>query len=103
MNCAQCASDFAPRIHNALYCSSSCKHKAWRTKRGDVMRQQWRDYHHSEKGVLTKLLNYAHDRARAEGVAFDLDREWLKQKLDGKVCELTGLPYRNGSPGAAYR
>lgn len=66
------------------------------------MRQQWRNYHYSEKGVLTKLLNYARDRARTEAVAFDLDREWLKPKLDAGVCELTGLPYRNVSSGG-YR
>ena len=63
------------------------------------MRQQWREYHRSERGVLTKLLNYAHDRARAEGVTFDLDREWLKPKLDAGVCEVTGLPYQSVAPG----
>jgi hypothetical protein len=99
MNCLHCGVTSDRKAHNAIYCSERCKQKSWRSKRGDIMRAQWRKYHRSETGVITKLLNYARDRSRSEGVFFDLDREWLKQKLDRGVCEVTGLRYQNIAPG----
>ena len=38
------------------------------------------------------MLRGAQNRAKEQGVACDLDRDWIKKKLAGR-CELTGLPF----------
>ena len=39
-----------------------------------------------------RLLRAAADRARREGVAFELCRDWLVPKLGAGQCEVTGIP-----------
>lgn len=71
-------------------------------KHGDRARAQWREWSMSPEGTVTVLLNYARDRARRAGVPFDLDRQFVRLKLAGGVCELSGLTIQRVSPGA-YR
>jgi hypothetical protein len=40
------------------------------------------------KGSLNTLI----ERAKAKGLAFDLDEQWVEEKLDAGVCEATGQP-----------
>jgi hypothetical protein len=72
---------------------------AYRARDPGRSRAAWREYSMSPKGTVTVLLNYARDRARNAGLSFDLDRDWLGQKLDTGVCELSGLPIQRISPG----
>jgi hypothetical protein len=37
------------------------------------------------------LVNSARNRAKKENVDFDLDREWVAEKLKAGVCEVTGM------------
>jgi hypothetical protein len=39
------------------------------------------------------MVNTARNRAKTTGVAFDLDRNWLEEKLRSGPCEVTGLPF----------
>jgi hypothetical protein len=53
----------------------------------------------SPKGTVTVLLNYARDRARRQGLAFDLDRDFVQSRLEAGLCEVSGLPIERVSPG----
>lgn len=75
------------------------KQAAYFARNPEKCRARWRAYAMSPRGTITALLNYAHDRARKDGLAYDLDREWLSEKLERGVCEVSGLPVRRISPG----
>jgi hypothetical protein len=53
----------------------------------------------SADGTVTVLLNYARDRARRNKLPFDLDRQFVREKLEGGVCELSGLRIERAAPG----
>lgn len=53
----------------------------------------WRKYAKTEKGIITTLLNYAKDRAEKFNIPFELDREFIKAKLDKGICEVSGLEF----------
>jgi len=72
---------------------------AYRGRNPDRSRAQWRAWSRSAEGTITVLLNYARDRARRLQLPFDLDREFLRQKLEAGVCELSGLPIERVAPG----
>ena len=72
--------------------SSAERQKQYRARNPERSRSSWRQYALTEKGTITVLLNYARDRARRQGLAFDL-------KLAAGTCELTGISLERLSPG----
>lgn len=75
------------------------RQKQYRARNPERSRNSWRQYALTEKGTITVLLNYARDRSKRQGLAFDLDREWLAAKLAVGTCELTGVGLERLSPG----
>jgi hypothetical protein len=73
-----------------------------RAKDIEKSRTAWRDWSRTPEGTVTVLLNYARDRARREGLPFDLEREFIREKLSLGVCELSGLAIQRIAPGG-YR
>lgn len=71
----------------------------YRAKDVAAANRRWRDWSMSPQGTVTVLLNYARDRARREGLPFDLSREFVRKKLDRGVCELSGIGFRREPPG----
>jgi hypothetical protein len=68
------------------------RQRRYRAKYPGRSAENWRRYAASEKGTLTVLLNYAHDRSQREGVEFSLSRDWLaKQLVQG--CALSGIAF----------
>lgn len=39
------------------------------------------------------MVNGARRRAKDQGVDFDLDLDWVKQKIEAGKCEVTGIPF----------
>ena len=75
---------------------------AYRARHPGRSQAAWRAYAMRPEGTITVLLNYARDRARKANLPFDLEREWLREKLERGVCELSGLTIERVSPGG-YR
>lgn len=75
---------------------------AYRARDPERSRKQWREWAMSPEGTITVLLNYARDRARRQELPFDLDREFLREKLARGKCELSGLTLQRVAPGG-YR
>jgi hypothetical protein len=64
--------------------------------------KQFSKFYCTHKGRATHMLNNAHSRARKLGVNCTLTHEWIQQKLDVGVCEVTGIPFQftiNGGKG----
>ena len=72
---------------------------AYYARNPERSRARWRAYAMSDRGTVTKLLNYARDRSKLYDVPFELDRDWLREKLERGVCEVSGLPVQRISPG----
>ncbi len=88
---------------DAIKCDGNCDgaSRQEKSRRKDPTRHKevWRKWAFSLDGTMTLLLNYARDRARRLQLPFDLDREFLRQKLEAGVCELSGLPIERVAPG----
>jgi len=64
--------------------------------------KKFEKYYLSTKGRAAHMLNNARRRAKEKGVVFDLTTDWLLEKLDKGICEVTGLPMAvniNGGKG----
>ena len=72
---------------------------AFRKRDPERSRETWRKWSRTPNGTVTVLLNYARDRARRAGLPFELDREFVAEKLLAGVCELSGLPLQREQPG----
>jgi len=48
---------------------------------------------HRKKPVHKVLLNNAKNRARAKGLEFSLTSEWLLERLEKGLCEVTGINF----------
>jgi len=66
---------------------------AYRSRNPERSKQHWRDYSNTLNGTATLLLNYANDRAKRNNLAYDLDRDFVLEKLKVGKCELTDLPF----------
>lgn len=75
------------------------RQRAYQARHSERAKANWKRYSLSPKGTATLLLNYAKDRARRQGLAFELDKEWLDPKLETNVCEFTGLPLKRVAMG----
>lgn len=47
----------------------------------------------SRKGVLVTLLGAARARAKSKGLLYDLDFQWLSEKIEAGTCELSGIVF----------
>lgn len=69
----------------------------YRDKHTDEERERCRAkavvYRTTHKGRADRLISGAKRRAAAIGVPFDLDLQWLIERLDAGVCEVTGVPF----------
>lgn len=106
--CIACNAQVAnSRRADALYCTRECsnrnRQKAYYQRDPKRSTKLWRTYYRSDRGTITALLGNAQDRARRGGFAFDLDREFVAQKLAAGVCEYTGLPFERGWSGEDFR
>ena len=64
--------------------------------------KKFEKYYLSTKGRAAHMLNNARRRAKEKNVVFDLTTDWLLEKLDKGICEVTGLPMAvniNGGKG----
>jgi len=97
MYCLECNKLIQGKRKDAIYCSSKCRNnhrqKRYRIKNLDHVRQTWRNYSDTTNGTASLLLNYAKDRAKRYDLPFDLDKEFVLEKLNNGRCELTDLPF----------
>ena len=63
-------------------------------------REKWKLYHQTAKAKMrqdpwaraSRLLTWVRARAARKGCEFDLDVEWIGERLEAGCCEVTGLP-----------
>lgn len=95
MMCLECDETVLYKRSDAKYCSVKCrnnyKQKAHYARNTERVKQQWRNYSDTVDGTATLLLNYAKDRAKKNNLAFDLDKDFILEKLKIGKCELTDL------------
>lgn len=84
---------------NTMALTNAEKQKRYRQKHPKRTSEAWQRYAHSDKGTVTLYLNYAQDRSRKHNLPYNLDREWLLEKLKKGVCELSGLVFVRTPPG----
>jgi hypothetical protein len=76
-------------------------------------RTEFKEKYATTYGRARHLLNSIRSRAKEKGLPFDLDVEWLFERIKAGVCEVTGLPFSLTSrsfcpsvdqrqPGAGY-
>lgn len=63
--------------------------KKFRQENPDYLKQQRKN--HWEKNRHCVLWSSAKKSAKVQNVKFDLTKEWIKQRLDFGICEMTGL------------
>jgi hypothetical protein len=101
--CLKCETPFKPRRSDGKYCSKRCSAAAstarYAARQPVEVRAQWRKYFYTERGTVTALLNNSSDRAKRAGLPYDLDREWLTEKLKPMICEMSGLPLERSARG----
>jgi hypothetical protein len=54
-------------------------------------KNKFEKYYVSTKGRATHMLNNAKRRALSKGIKFELTPDWLIEKLDKGLCEVTGI------------
>lgn len=59
-------------------------------------------HYESIRGRSCHLLNNAKKR-QSKWTSFDIDREFIEQKLKNGVCEITGIPFDFTSPGESKK
>ena len=106
--CIACGDPVPPTLRSdAVYCRRACsnnaRQSAYAKRQPKRTREAWHRYYRSDRGTITALLNGAQDRARRGGFDFDLDRDFIAQKLAAGVCEYTGLPFERERSGEDFR
>jgi hypothetical protein len=79
------------RTKQELRADAADRQRRYKKRHPDRVRENWRRYRATSRGSITQLLNNAKDRAKREGVDFNLTREWVEKRLNAGICELTGL------------
>lgn len=70
-----------------------CKNEKQKVRRESGASVEWeREYRKTPEGRAKTLLNHSQHRAKQKNLPYDLDREWLLEKINNGVCEVTGLP-----------
>ena len=65
-------------------------------------KRKFEKYYLSNNGRAAHMLNNARARSKRKGLSCTITQEWIKNKLDIGVCEVTGLPLEiniNGGKG----
>ena len=65
-------------------------------------KKKFENYYVSTNGRAAHMLNNARSRAKRKGLLCSITQEWIKNKLDIGICEVTGLPMTiniNGGKG----
>ena len=70
----------------------------WYTPEKFKLRNDYIIGHHAKNrlnnsGRAQQILNNAKGRVKKTGGVVEIDKEWIKQKLDTGVCEFTGLKF----------
>lgn len=126
LECAYCEKPFQKRRgKTGLYCSNKCRNKAkwanpakrkemgkkwteWRAKNKARYVRYHNDYYNAQKIKWNKnypwrsLLRGAKSRAAKNGLLFDLDIEWAKNRWTG-FCEMTGLSFSSPERRVGYK
>lgn len=74
----------------------------YRKRHPERVRNSWRKWSLSLDGTATLLLNYARDRSRRNGLPFNLDRDFILEKLESGVCEISGIELERTYSGKYY-
>ncbi len=91
--CIQCGVDISHKSRKALYCGTKCKCKYLRSNDPTGKRAEYRErYLRETGGKAVQLYHGAKSRSKKERLEFELTPEWIQQKLDTGICEVTGLP-----------
>ena len=80
---------------NGFYCRpcSREKQRQYRRDRPALYRQLDRQRHAAADRRAYHLVRTARCRAAEKGWAFDLTPQWVQERLERGVCEVTGLPF----------
>ena len=71
--------------------TAALRQQEYRERYPDRARENCKRYYRTVKGTVRCLLRNAKDTAQRKGLDFNLDEEWLFQKVEAGVCEVTGL------------
>jgi len=82
-------------------------HEVWKQKHGEshvraIEYTQFSNFYQTTKGRATHMLNNARKRSKVNGIECSLTQDWIKEKLDNGICEVTGIPFvlqMNGGKG----
>lgn len=67
--------------------------RTYRENNRALMREKNLRYQSTVPGRASNLWKTAMHRAKMKGIAFDLPREWVIEKLKLGICEITGLEF----------
>lgn len=55
--------------------------------------ERYKRYYCTMKGRAYQLYHMARDRAKKRGYDFNITGDWIREKLEAGVCEVTGIPF----------
>jgi hypothetical protein len=68
----------------------------------NVERRQFSKYYNTSAGRADHMLNNARSRGKRKNIQVTITKDWIKERLDVGVCEVTGIPFifeSNGGKG----
>lgn len=68
----------------------------------ETSEKSFKKFYCTLNGRATHMLNNCKNRAKKHNLPFDLDKEFILNKLEAGVCEITGIPFEikiNGGKG----
>lgn len=93
--CKKCSNVNSARGHAANPKASTARHQKYKDSHREQIEEYRKKFYKENRFQLALLgsMRSARDRARAKGLAFDLDSAYMHTL--GNVCSLTGLGFRN--------
>ena len=92
-----CGKEIVGLRSDAKFCSRRCgariKARRWHAVKPEVNRERCKRYANTEKGRAVLLLKNAKDRAKRQGVPYELDLDFVLERLRFGKCEITGLEF----------
>ena len=91
------SSFYSRTISEKTYYRCDCKQceiaikTAYRREHKELSRKQQRDWRKNSRGAHLRAM--AVTRARKKGIPCSITAEWVQEKIDRGVCELTGIPF----------
>ena len=67
--------------------------KEYRKKADEKIKEDRKKYIKTHRGRATRLLSSCRRRAKLSKSEMNLTTEWVQQKLEKGICEVTGLPF----------